>query len=154
MFAKVFRWFINLFFLAIPWSFISQILLGYNLFFNIKWNFLWAGGNVWLLFNTIYLIEQTIHSVFLTVEMPFWMKFNKVGRWISLILASIYNTLFLIMFCDFIALLFFYDKSEYGIGYLFESMFFAYNIIIHFPITFVNSMIISKEFSMEFIQMT
>ena len=56
MFAKVFRWFLNLFFLAIPWSFISQILLGYNLFFNIKWNFLWAGGNVWLLFNTIYVV--------------------------------------------------------------------------------------------------
>jgi len=142
---------VNLLFLAIPWSFLSQIFLAYNLWFNIKWNFLWAGGNVFLLVNTIYAIEQSVHSVLLVVETPFWMHFNKVGRWISLVLAMTYNFFFTVILIDFILLLFVYDKSEYGVGYLFESMFFAYNILIHFPITFVNGMIIAKEFSLEFL---
>ena len=78
-------------------------------------------------------------------EVPFWMKFNKLGRWISLFIATIYNLAFAAICIDFILLLYVYDKEEYGIGYLFEAMFFAYNILIHFPITFVNFMIIAKQ---------
>lgn len=55
-FLKVFRWILNLIFLALPWMLVAQIFMLYNLWFNIKWNFLWAGGNVFLLINTIYMI--------------------------------------------------------------------------------------------------
>lgn len=54
MFLKIFRWLLNLVFVAIPWGVVAQIFLIWNIWFNIKWNFLWAGGNVFLLINTIY----------------------------------------------------------------------------------------------------
>lgn len=154
MFIKVFRWLLNLAFVAIPWGFLSQVFLIYNLWFNIKWNFLWAGGNVFLLANTIYAIQQSLHSVFLVTEVPLWMKFNKGGRWLMLALALIYNTLFLGICADFMALLYYYDKKTYNIEYILESMFFSYNIVLHFPITFVNTAVIMKEFSLEFFQMS
>lgn len=56
-FVKVFKWILNFVFLAIPWIIISQIFMVYNLWFNIEWNFLWAGGNVFLLLNSIYALQ-------------------------------------------------------------------------------------------------
>ena len=126
----------------------------YNLWFNIKWNFLWAGGNVFLLANSIYAIQQTLHSTFLVTEIPIWMKYNKAGRWIMLALAMLYNLIFLGFFVDFYLLLYVYDKSDYGFGYVLESMFFGYNLVLHFPIVIVNLIVIFKEFSLEFLQMS
>lgn len=154
MFLKLFRWIINLFLIAIPWTFLSQLMLIYNLWFNIVWNFMWAGGNAFLLINSIYLIQMTLHSVFLVTEVPFWMHFNKFGRWAMLILALIYNFLFLGVCVDFFLLLYVYDKSEYEFMSMFESMFFAYNIVLHFPITILNTVVILKEISLEFLQMS
>ena len=109
-FVLVFRWLLNLVFIAIPWAILSQLFMAYNLWFNIKWNFLWAGGNVFLLANTLYALQQGMHSVFLVIELPFWMKFNKGGRWIMFAAAMLYNLVFLGCFSDFLALLYYYDK--------------------------------------------
>ena len=54
MFIKLFKWIINLLVVAIPFSFLVQILFFYNIFFNFRWNQMWAGGNVYLLANTAY----------------------------------------------------------------------------------------------------
>lgn len=72
-----------------------------------------------------------------------------------LALALVYNTLFLGIFADFLMLLYGYDKSDYddttyGVIYTLESMFFAYNIVLHFPICIVNGAVILKELSLEF----
>jgi hypothetical protein len=153
-FLGVFRWIINLIFIALPWMFVAQLFMMYNLWFNIKWNFLWAGGNVFLLVNTIYMIQQSIHSSFLVTELPVWMKWNKGGRWFMLVLAMLYNLFFIGTFADFLLLLYVYDKSDYGFGYVMESMFFGYNLVIHFPIAILNTVVIFKEFSLEFLQMS
>ena len=150
-FVKVFRWILNLVFIALPWSFIAQVFVMYNLWFNIKWNFLWAGGNVFLLLNSIYAIQQSLHSTFLVTELPIWMRYNKGGRWFMLALALLYNLFFTGFLVDFYLLLYVYDKSEYGFGYLLESMFFGYNLVLHFPIAIVNLVVIFKEFSLEFL---
>lgn len=141
-------------FIALPWMFVGQVFMMYNLWFNIKWNFLWAGGNVFLLLNTIYMIQQTIHSSFVVIELPVWMKWNKFGRWIMFLLALAYNLFFFGFLTDFFLLLYVYDKSDYGFGYTFESMFFGYNLVIHFPIAILNTVVILKEFSLEFLQMS
>jgi len=35
-----------------------------------------------------------------------------------------------------------------------EEMFFGYNLVIHFPIAILNFVVIAKEFSLEFLQMS
>lgn len=50
-----FKYAFNVVFIVIPMAIIETIFIGYNLFFNIEWNYWWANGNVWLLVNTVYL---------------------------------------------------------------------------------------------------
>merc|ERR1712224_50679 len=69
-------------------------------------------------------------------------------------LTMLYNTVFFFIFLDFLMLLYYYDKEEYDFFSLMESMFFAYNIAIHFPITIVNGVVIFKEITLEFVQMS
>merc|ERR1712046_234067 len=76
------------------------------------------------------------------------------GRWFMLALAMLYNLFFIGTLTDFLLLLYVYDKSEYGFGYVMESMFFGYNLVIHFPIAILNTVVILKEFSLEFLQMS
>lgn len=155
MFIDVFRWLLNLAIIAIPWGFISQVFLFYNLFFNIDWNFIWAGGNVFLIVNTVIAVQMTMHSVLLVTELPLWIMWNKFGRWIFLGVAIVYNILYTGFLTDFLLLIYGYDKEEYddttyGVIYTMESMFFAYNLILHFPICIVNAVVILKEFTLEF----
>lgn len=71
-----------------------------------------------------------------------------------LALSLLYNLVFMGFLTDFYLLMYVYDKSDYGFGYLLEEMFFGYNLVLHFPIAIVNIVVILKEFSLEFIQMS
>lgn len=101
-----FRWILNLITFGIPWTFISQIFFAWNVLFNAKWNFLWAGGNVYLIANTVYAYVQTWMSVFLIYEIPFYMRHFKLFRFISLCSAIVYNFLYVASVADFLILLF------------------------------------------------
>lgn len=147
-----FRWVLNFIFIGIPWTFISQIFFAWNVLFNAKWNFLWAGGNVYLIFNTVFAYIQTWMSVFVIYEVPFYMRHFKLFRFFSLCGAIIYNILYVIAVGDFLLLLFQQDKDELDIFYLMSAMFFGYNIVLHFPITIVNHIIFMKEIIMELFQ--
>lgn len=151
-FFLIFRWLLNLVFIATPWIFFSQIFFAWNVLFNAKWNFLWAGGNVYLIANTIYAYIFTWLSVFVVMEMPIYMKHMKIVRGTAWFMAIIYNILYMISFGDFLLLLFYYDKETFDILYLLEAMFFGYNIILHCPITVVNNVLILKEIGLEFFQ--
>lgn len=153
-FFIVFRWLLNLVTIGFPWVFISQIFFAWNVLFNAKWNFLWAGGNVYLVGNTIYAYITTWLSVFVVWEMPIYMTRCKLIRFISFVAAIVYNFLYFSSCADFWALLFYYDKDKFDIFYLMEAMFFGYNIVLHFPITIVNGMIIIKEIMLEMFQMS
>ena len=109
-FFMVFRWLLNLVLIGFPWTFLAQIFFAWNIMFNAKWNFLWAGGNVYLLANTVYAYIQTWMSVFLVWELPIYMRHFKLFRLISVILAFIYNIFYWVAVGDFILLLFYYDK--------------------------------------------
>ena len=56
-FVWVFRWAINGIIIGIPWFILSISGLVYNLYFNIAWNRIWGGGNLWLIFNTLLEIS-------------------------------------------------------------------------------------------------
>ena len=90
----LFKWIINLFTIAIPYSFIAQIFFFYNILFNADWNQFWAGGNVYLIANTFFAWTQTIHSTLLIAEMPLFMQYWKLGRLADLIFSIIYNIIF------------------------------------------------------------
>ena len=47
---------LNMVFIAVPWTIFGVILISWNLYLNIAFNEGWAGGNLWLIFNTVYLI--------------------------------------------------------------------------------------------------
>lgn len=72
-FLQLFKWILNLLFISIPFTFIAQLMLIYNFFFNIEWNQLWAGGNVFLLANTVFQINQTMNSCLIVGETPLYM---------------------------------------------------------------------------------
>lgn len=148
-FFMVFRWLLNLILVSVPWTFCAQIMFAWNIMFNAKWNFLWAGGNVYLLLNTAYAYIQTWMSVFLVAEGPIFMRHAKLFRFISLLMAFLYNAGYWIQVADFMLLLFEYDKATFDIFYMLESMFFGYNIILHFPIIILNQVIIIKEVTLE-----
>lgn len=147
-----FRWILNMITIGIPWTFVSQIFFAWNVLFNAKWNFLWAGGNVYLIANTVYAYVQTWMSVFLIYEIPFYMRHFKLFRFLSLCSAVVYNFLYFASVADFLILLFKQDKDTIDIFYLMSAMFFGYNIVLHFPITIVNFVIFVKEIFMEMFQ--
>lgn len=135
--------------IGFPWTFISQIFFAWNVLFNAKWNFLWAGGNVYLIANTVFAYMQTWMSVFLIWEMPIFMRHAKLFRLISLVAGVVYNILYFTSVADFLILLFKQDKETIDIFYLMSAMFFGYNIVLHFPITIVNTAIFVKEIFLE-----
>ena len=144
-----FRWVINLIFVGVPWAFISQLFFVWNVFFNVKWNYFWAGGNVYLIANTVFSYIQTWLSVFVVWEMPYYMQHFRLIRLISLVSGLLYNMLYVISVADFLILLFSQDKDTIDIFYLLQAMFFGYNIVLHFPITIVNLVILLKEVLLE-----
>lgn len=151
-FFLVFRWLLNLGLIATPWTFAAQIFFAWNVMFNAKWNFLWAGGNVYLLANTVFAYIQTWMSVFAVGELPFYMRHFKLFRFISLAAGIVYNMAYWTEFADFLLLLFYYDKETFDVFYMLEAMFFGYTLVLHFPITIVNSVIMMKETLLELFQ--
>jgi len=47
---------LNVVLIAVPWTILGAVLIGWNLFLNIDFNEGWAGGNLWLIGNSVYLI--------------------------------------------------------------------------------------------------
>jgi len=78
-----FRWFINFFAFGIPWFFFAALTNDWNLLFNIKWNHFWAGGNLFLFWNTLFGFVQSFLSAILVFELPTWLKEAKSIRMVS-----------------------------------------------------------------------
>lgn len=52
---KTFAWTYNILFIGIPWAGFSFLCWAYNIGFNAYMNYWWAGGNAYLVWNTIYI---------------------------------------------------------------------------------------------------
>ena len=49
-----FRWVINAIFVGVPFTIYSTFSVCWNIFLNARFNRMWAGGNVYLMFNTVF----------------------------------------------------------------------------------------------------
>jgi hypothetical protein len=123
------------------------------LWFNVKYNYFWAGGNVFLLGNTWFAGVQTFLSLFLAFEIPVWLAHAKVIRMYSLMFATMWNFTFLVFYYKAKNTIKNASEEEFDGVALFEILFIGYNILLHGPIFVVNSTIIIKEIVFEFLQL-
>ena len=97
-FWRHFRWWCNFWILGVPWAVIAALSVFWNWHFNVYWNYMWAGGNIFLVGNTIFGFLQALFSVLLVFEIPTWLRNAKLLRFYSFMGATHYNALFLIYF--------------------------------------------------------
>ena len=93
-----FRWFINFFVIGIPWFFFAALSDDYNLLWNLRFNHMWAGGNLFLFANTVFAFWQSFLSTLIMMELPTWLKEAKSIRMISFNAACWYNGIFFIFY--------------------------------------------------------
>ena len=150
-----FRYMLNIVFIVIPMAFFEFLFIAYNVWFNAVWNYMWANGNVWLVANSAYLLYQCIISLILALEYPLFMRVMRMFRFFSVLAAALYNFFFSLVIFEWFRELYLEDDETFQ-GYepvdIMVNMFLIYNVILHFPVTIVNTFIITKEITLEFVQ--
>ena len=147
--VNYFRWFLNFIFFAIPYFSLSVMMIVLNLMLNIFLNKWWAGGNFLLIFNTFYLVVQTVMSWPLIFEIPFYLKNLRLFRFFSSGLAFVYTAVYAFVVVDWIVQLYLEPEQtyeDYQLLDILQNMFLAYSIIFHIHVLPVNLAIIVKEF--------
>jgi hypothetical protein len=128
-------------------------MIAWNFWLNIGANDWWAEGNVFLVYNTVYLLIQGFLSMWLAFEIPTWLKHMKAIRFLSMVAANTYNILFALGLFKWISMIWWEDNSNANIMTLLVNMNIGYNLIVHWSIVPVNIAIVLKEASMEVVQM-
>lgn len=125
----------------------------WNFWLNISANDWWAEGNVFLVYNTVYLLIQAFLSMWLAFEIPTWLKHMKAIRFLSMVAANVYNIVWFLGLLKWISMIWWEDNSNANIMTLLVNMNIGYNLIVHWSIVPINFSIVMKELSMEFVQM-
>ena len=148
-----FRYIFDLVFIAIPWFIFSLATVGWNWYINIDWNRFWAEGNLWLIFNTIFLMAQTWHSWMLAFEIPIYLRAFRATRYFAVINSVLYIWFYLIVVLIWVDQLYVVtDKESYDFMTVYVNMLLGYDMVIHAANIPVCFFIILKEISMEFFQ--
>ena len=151
-----FRWYFNMAFYAIPWTLGIASTIITNIVLNIVWNRWWAGGNIFLVGQTLYHVIMGIHVCFLMFEFelylrPWWVK---VFRIICFALAFVTSIIYFLLIIKWILMVYFTgyaDEESWDFVSLFEACFLGYNILLNATILPINALIISKESVLPFI---
>lgn len=152
-YLEYYRYILDIGFIGIPWTIVSVLCMGWNLWFNIAWNEVWAGGNFWLVFNTVYIMIQGIASIMLAFELPIWLRVFRGMRFWSAAAAVIYSVVYIVNIFEWYDMLYFVeDKSTYDFVTIFMNMCLGYNIVLHSTVIPINLFIVFKEISMGFFQ--
>ena len=146
----VFKYIINIWLIAIPWGLLGLLGVGFNVFINIDFNKWWAEGNVYLMASTIAGVAQYIFSMLLVLEVDVWLRWAKMTRFFSLMLAIFYNVIFGLSVLKGFDLNYHWSSSTTTPVDIFLFLFIIYNTICHMHLFASNFVIIIKEFSMEF----
>lgn len=144
------RYIINIIVIGLPVFLLSCVAIGYNIFFNIDFNFWWAEGNAWLIWNSVWLILTGFHATMLAFEIPFYMRMFKVGRYFGCFNAALYNIIYFAMSFEWASMLYISDDSKASTADIFINMMLGYNIVMHAPIVPLNVFIIAKEITLQF----
>ena len=148
-----YKYLIDIFVIAIPYSIIGLLCVIYNFYFNINWNRKWASGNFWLIGNTVFLLVEYIISLFEAVELPIFMRSFKTLRFFATLFAALYIFLYLCGAFEWYNMLYFVtDKENFDFMTVYVNMLLGYNILLHWSVIPVCLFIILKEISMEFFQ--
>lgn len=146
-----FRFLLNWVLVAIPGLFWATVMVALNMYTMIDWNRIWAGGNIFLLSKTLYLIGQTIMFIPLIFEVDVWLRHAKFLRFWSLAIASTWNFLYILIGTVYIIQINYPPEWKvYDTFNAFMTCMIAYNLIFDIFSLPINSMIIMKELSMEF----
>jgi hypothetical protein len=60
--------FLEMWVIAVPTTVLGIVFIGFNIFLNVQYNHEWAGGNVFLMGNTVQGIVQFLSSLMLVYE--------------------------------------------------------------------------------------
>jgi len=101
-YLEYFRWIWNWIFVGTPWFFFSIVMIVLNLVMNILLNDWWASGNFLLIYNTFYLITQTIMSWPLIFEIPIYMSHLRMFRTFSLFWSVCYMAVYAFIIADWL----------------------------------------------------
>jgi hypothetical protein len=147
-----FRWMINFIFIGSPYFMMSCGMVLVNIIMNIMLNNWWAGGNYLLVFNTCYLILQTIMSWPLIFEIPFYLSSMRFFRMFSVFAAWVYSMVYGFVILDWVYQLYLEPEKAYEDYQFLDiliNMFLGYNVIFHLHLVPVNAAIITKEIFLE-----
>ena len=148
-----FRYIINIWFIAVPWTVLGLLCVVWNIYFNIDFNHWWANGNIWRIVSTIYILGSYIQSLLEAFEFPLFLRSFRVYRFLSVIVYVLYVTTFVILAFEWGDMLYIVeDKENYDFGTLYLNMVLGYNIVMHWSVVPVCLFSIFKEISMEFFQ--
>ena len=114
-YMNIFRWILNQVLVTLPHALICFLAIVYNFWWNIAWNNGWAEGNFYLLFNTLFLEWQSVLSILLVAEFPFWLKHGKIIRMISLFSAMTYITIYFFALLDWLYVMFLKTPNDQDI---------------------------------------
>jgi len=148
---KTTRYIVYFSLVAVPWIIIGALLVSANIVINIGFNDGWAGGNIFLISQTAYLVLQFALSVLIYLEVDPWLKYMKFIRIGSLFLAWWYLIWYIAFSILLVVILDDLDGSEVTYMSMFSVMTLSYNLIFHTPVLLVNLMIIIKESTMELV---
>jgi len=112
-YIEYFRWIVNFVFVGSPWFVWSIVLCVINLVLNILLNSWWADGNLLLVFNTGYLIMQTIMSWPLIFEIPFYLKHLRFFRLFSVTWAILYMSFYFFVVIDWVSQIYLEPTKTY-----------------------------------------
>jgi hypothetical protein len=142
----------NYLFIAIPYTAIGLSCVGFNILLNLIWNRFWAGGNIFLMANTYYMLVQFFLSILIIWEVTPWMRYIHYVRLFSLISSYVYSIIYIAALIRYFSLILEWDGREPDLDELFLSMVIGYNLILNASIIPINVAIALKEFSMEWFQ--
>lgn len=145
------KYILNIVLIAVPWTLFGLLNIAWNLWLNIYFNQGWAGGNVWLILNSAYLVSQYILSIGLFWEIDVWIYYMKYIRIFSLLSAYLYSIVYALAIVTLMVVAWDLDGAEITWVGMMTAMVISYNLILHAPILLVNFGICFKEFTMEFV---
>jgi hypothetical protein len=151
MFTQV-RYILNMIFFAIPYTLIGAALIIWNLVCNIWFNEGWAGANIWLIWNTVFLIGQYLMGILLYWEIDLWIHYAKFPRFISLIMGLVSDIWWISELIIMYGIIGDWDNSHVTYTYLYTAMILSYDLIMHVNVLPINVLLFLKEFTMEFFQ--
>ena len=145
-FFTKFKYYLNLIFISIPYDFFTFTFLIFVFYMEMVWFKYFAYGNVFLIFNFIYLVIQSFLSLIIVAEVPIWLRYMKIVRFGSLMIAIVFIGIWSVQLADFIWLML---QKEYQVVFIMEQLVFGYLLIfntLNMPVSFI---IVVKEILIE-----